>query len=95
MFLITGTTGIWNTGGDAGILDFRKVDGVGKSMGSVKGVLSFAPDTFNSSRDVAAVTSGVTATAGSSFAKLAVLLAKSGGKIAALPCPERTLGVEG
>ncbi len=42
--------------------------------------------------DVPAVTSGVTATAGALGAKLAVLLAKSDGNIAALPCPERTVG---
>jgi hypothetical protein len=61
----------------------------------VKCVLGFAPDTFNSSRDIPAVTSGVTATAGASGAKLAVLLAKSGGKIVALPCPEGTVGLDG
>ncbi len=69
--------------------------GLGKSNGSVKRVLGFAPDTSNSSRGVPAVTSGATATAGASGAKLAELLAKSGGKTAAFPCPERTVGVDG
>ncbi len=68
---------------------------LGKSNSSVKHVVGFAPDTSNSSRDVPVVTSGVTATAGASGAKLALLLAKSGGKIAALPCPERIVGVDG
>ena len=68
---------------------------MGKSNGRVKRVLGLAPDTFKSSMDVPAVTSGVTATAGAAGAKLAELLAKSGGKIAALPCPERTVGVDG
>jgi hypothetical protein len=71
------------------------VKGLGKSNGRVKRVLGFAPDTSNSSTGVPAVISGATATAGSSGAKLAELLAKSGGKIAALPCPERTVGVDG
>ncbi len=69
--------------------------GLGKSNGRVKRVLGFAPDTFKSSMDVPAVTSGVSATVGTLGAKLAVLLAKSGGNIAALPCPERTVGVGG
>ena len=88
-------TGGWDTGTAAWVLDFRKVKGLGKSNGRVKRVLGFAPDTFKSSMDVPAVTSGVTATAGAWGAKLAELLAKSGGKIAALPCPERTVGVDG
>ncbi len=69
--------------------------GLGKSNGRLKRVLGFVPDTFNSSRDVPAVTSGVTATAGASGVTLAVLLAKSGGRIVALPCPERTVGIDG
>ncbi len=93
---ITGTTGGWDTGIAAGVLDFRKVKGLGKSNGSVKRVLGFAPDTFHSSTmGVPAVTSGATATVGASGAKLAELLAKSGGKTVALPCPERTAGVDG
>ncbi len=59
-----GATGGWDTGVAAGIRDFRKVNGLGKSNGRVKRVLGFAPDTFKSSMDVLAVTSGVTATAG-------------------------------
>ncbi len=62
---------------------------MGKSNGSVKNFFGFDPDTFNSSRDVPAATSET------SGAKLAVLLAKSDGKIVALPCPERTVGVDG
>ncbi len=77
--------------------DFRlsKGDGLGKSNGRVKRVFGSALDTSKSSMDNPAVTSSVTAIAGASGAKLAVLLAKSGGKIAALPCPEKTVGVGG
>ncbi len=89
-------TGGWDTGVAAGVLDFRKVKGLGKSNGNVKRVFGFGPDTSNSSTmGVPAVTSGATATAGASGANLAELLAKSGGKTAALPCPERTVGVDG
>ncbi len=70
--------------------------GLGKSNGSVKRVLGLAPNTSNSSMmGVPAVTSGATATAGASGAKLAELLAKSRGKTAALPCLDRTVGVDG
>ncbi len=72
--MITGTTGGWDTGVAAGIRDFQKVNGLGKSNGRVKRVFGFAPYTFKSSMNVPAVTSGVTATAGDSGAKLAVLL---------------------
>ncbi len=69
--------------------------GFGKSNGRVKRVPGFAPDTPRSSIDVLTVTSCVTAAAGALGAKLAVLLADSGGNIAALPCPEGTVGVGG
>ncbi len=62
------------------------MNGLGKSNSRVKRVFGLAPDTSKSSLDVPAVTSGVTATAGASGAKLAVVLANSGGNIAALPC---------
>jgi hypothetical protein len=71
------------------------VNGLEKSNGRVKRVLGFAPDAPRSSTDALVVTSGVNAAAGALGAKLAVLLANSGGKIAALPCPERTVGVGG
>ncbi len=71
------------------------MNGLGKLNGRVKRVFGFAPDTFKSSMDDSAVTSLDTATAGALGAKLAVLLANSGGNIAALPCPERTVGVGG
>ncbi len=68
---------------------------LGKPNGSVKRVLGFAPEAFNSLMGVPVVTSGATATAGASGAKLAEMLAKSGGKTAALPCPEMTVVVNG
>ena len=97
--VVAGNTGMEDTGGlDAGggtgVRCFRKVNGLGKSKGSVNRALGFAPGPFVSSMGISAVTSGVVAAAaGASDAGLSVPLAKFGAENAALPCPDRTMGV--
>ena len=83
-----------DAGGGTGVRGFRKANGLGKSKGSVNRALGFAPGPFVSSMGISAVTSGVVAAAaGASDAELSVPLVKFGAENAALPCPDRTMGV--
>ncbi len=87
-------TGGLDAGGGTGIRSFRKVNGLVKSKGSVNRALGFAPGPFVSSMGSSAVTSGVVAAAaGASDVGMSAPLTKFGAKNAALPCPDRTMGV--
>jgi hypothetical protein len=87
-------TGGLDAGGGTGVRGFRKANGLGKSKGSVNRALGFAPGPFVSSMGISAVTSGVVAAAaGASDIGTSAPLAKLGAENAALPCPDRTMGV--